>query len=108
MIRGFLLVLVGLYLLAGVGALLLIPASAGGWFGIEPDPLSAVYALLLSLPWSMLLLHLMDPGSPLVAWLICSAGIALNGGIALWLVRRLRRPAGGAAVSPPVVPPRRS
>ncbi|MEW6575499.1 hypothetical protein ACFSAG_00660 [Sphingorhabdus buctiana] len=36
-------------------SLILIPVSVNGWFGIEADPLAAVYAILLAMPWSLLL-----------------------------------------------------
>ena len=43
-----------LYVAVCLVALFLIPASARGWFGVEPDPLAGVFAYLLSLPWSLL------------------------------------------------------
>jgi len=36
-------------------SLILIPVSVYGWFGVEEDPLAAVYAILLATPWSLLL-----------------------------------------------------
>ena len=39
------------YGIVGVLSLLVIPASAKGWFGLEPDPLAAVFAILLASPW---------------------------------------------------------
>lgn len=36
-------------------SLILIPVSVYGWFGVEEDPLAAVYAILLAMPWSLLL-----------------------------------------------------
>jgi len=45
----------------------LIPASAKGWLGITPDPLSAVFAILLALPWSILLSTVGDFGAPFFA-----------------------------------------
>lgn len=75
--RKVLLVVAILYGVAGVAALLAIPASAFGWAGVEPDPLSAVFALLLALPWTIALYLLGDVGT----WgslAFCTAAIALN------------------------------
>ena len=41
--------------MACVFALLFIPASAQGWFGITSDPLAGIFAALLSLPWILAL-----------------------------------------------------
>lgn len=74
------------YLAAGLFALALVPMSANGWFGIEPDPLSGVFALFLALPWS-LLLSVFDSESPMVAGAVCLVGVLLNFAI----LRRLAR-----------------
>ncbi|WP_119066238.1 hypothetical protein [Rubrobacter indicoceani] len=50
---GFLKILAGVYGVLCLLALFVIPASANGWFGFEPDPLSAVPAIFLALPWSL-------------------------------------------------------
>ncbi len=44
---------VAIYALLCVGALLLIPANAAGWFGMTPDPLVGIYAIVFALPWSL-------------------------------------------------------
>ncbi|WP_260482569.1 SCO4225 family membrane protein [Sphingomicrobium flavum] len=72
------------YLLVGIGALLLIPASAHGWLGIEADPLSGIFALLLALPWSLVLM-LVDSAETLVALTVCAIGIGIN----FWLLIKL-------------------
>lgn len=77
-----------LYLAVGVLALALIPASVFGWFGVEQDPLSAVFALLLSLPWS-LALHLLDRAGPILSWIAAAAGIATNAFLLFYAARRL-------------------
>lgn len=76
------------YLLAGILALLAIPASAYAWLGMEPDPLSAVFALLLSLPWA-LLLRLFDIDNPILAGALCTAGIAFNATLLFLLGKKL-------------------
>jgi vacuolar-type H+-ATPase subunit I/STV1 len=48
-------VIIGFYAALSALSLFLIPVSVFGWFGAEKDPLGAVYAILLALPWSMLL-----------------------------------------------------
>jgi hypothetical protein len=47
--------LIMLYGALCVVALWFIPASAHVWLGVALDPLSAVYAMLLALPWALLL-----------------------------------------------------
>lgn len=59
----FVRALAALYALLCLIALLLIPASAHGWFGIAEDPLSGVFAILLALPWSAALGHLPAMGT---------------------------------------------
>ena len=44
-----------IYALACVISLLLILATARSWFGLEPDPFVAIYAVTLSLPWVLLM-----------------------------------------------------
>lgn len=82
------------YLAAGLLALLLIPASANGWFGIEPDPLSATLALLLTLPWSPLISRVLSGDSTFSGVVAIVGGLALNFAILVFLARRLRRIAG--------------
>jgi len=43
--------IVAVYFLVCIASLALIPLNAIGAFGMEPDPLSAVFATLLSMPW---------------------------------------------------------
>ncbi|MCM8557618.1 hypothetical protein [Sphingomicrobium sediminis] len=75
------------YALAGLLALIVIPASVYGWFGVESDPLSGVFALLLALPWTIALYLMGDVGT----WgslAFCTAAIALN----IYLIWRFSRP----------------
>ena len=78
------------YIVAGVIAIVMVPASYYGWFGIEPDPLSGVFALILGLPWSLAANLFREP----TIWFslaLCSAGIVINA----YLLVRLARWVGG-------------
>jgi hypothetical protein len=84
---------VTLYLVLCVLALAAIPLSAAGW--ITPDPLSAVPAILLGLPWSYLLLRFGDGQSCASNLGLMALSMAINATI-LWLLlhvlrRRLQR-----------------
>lgn len=43
------------YLIISIASVLLIPASDAGFLGLEPEPLSSVFAIFLGLPWSTML-----------------------------------------------------
>jgi hypothetical protein len=76
------------YAVLCVGSLLLIAASAFGWFGVQPDALAAVYAIVLALPWSLLMTAL--PSTP--TWLagaLLMASMGLNLYIGRMVARRL-------------------
>ena len=75
--------LVALYVSLCVLAFLAIPLSAAGW--ITPDPLSAVPALLLGLPWSYVLLQLGDPESVTLNLALLALSMAINAAI-FWLI----------------------
>ncbi len=51
-----------IYVAACVAALALIPMNAAGMFGMAPDPLSGIYAMLLASPWIYLLDGLLGNG----------------------------------------------
>lgn len=79
-----------IYGLLGLVALFLIPASVFGWAGVAADPLSGVFALLLALPWTILLYLMGDIGT----WgslAFCAAAIALNTYLLWRLARRFGR-----------------
>jgi hypothetical protein len=78
--------LIVLYAALCVVALWFIPASVYGWMGVEPDPLSAVFAMVLALPWTFLL-RLVPDGGPWAAAALLAAGMAIN----VWLLWRLQR-----------------
>jgi hypothetical protein len=77
--------LVVVYAVVSVLALIAIPLSAAGW--ITPDPLSAIPAILLGVPWSHLLLRLGDTESVTINFGLVAAGMAINGCV-LWLLGR--------------------
>lgn len=75
------------YALLCVGALALIPMSASGLFG-RGDGLAGIYAILLAMPWSMMLTGLNVP-SPWIAALLLVVAMAANGAIILGIGRLL-------------------
>ena len=83
--------LVALYLMAGAVALLRIPASAHGWFGLPQDAWAGVYAIVLALPWSVLLNWLPEPIPTGVFMVVLAVGMALNALIFVRAWRWLRR-----------------
>ena len=84
MISLLLRIFTAVYLVCGALALLLIPASLSGWFGMAGDGLSGVWAILLSMPWSISLQFL--PSLPIwMSWSLLALGIGVNG----WLLLRL-------------------
>ena len=79
-----------IYLLLCVVALLLILATARGWFGLEPDPFVAIYAVALSLPWVLLIPDMEMLGS-LSGAVTLILGMLINLAILLGLARFLSR-----------------
>jgi hypothetical protein len=89
MLRTILSVYCGLCLVS----LLVLGAGTFGWFGVEPDPLSGVFALMLALPWPGVF---DDLGSgPAFGLIVVIAGMAINllviAGIGL-VIRKARQP----------------
>lgn len=66
----------------------MIPASSRGLLGLEPDPLAAVFAIGLALPWSLPLLRIFDGAGPGFALLLLVAGMVLNAAILRTVCRR--------------------
>ena len=60
--------------------------SAAGW--IPPDPLSAIPAMLLGVPWSYLLTELVGLQSPAVNVVLLALAMAINASL-IWLIGRL-------------------
>lgn len=80
-----------MYVLACLAALFLIPASAHGWLGVEPDPLAGLFAYLLGLPWSVLLAQVANAGLVGNLVLVATAmalNLAIIFAIGRWLTRR--------------------
>lgn len=76
--------IIGLYVLAGIAAIAIVPINAAGLAG-EPDPLSGIFAVLLATPWIWLLDSLFSDSG--VVWNLVLAGIcmALNAAI-MWAI----------------------
>ena len=82
--------LIMLYAVVSALALAAIPMSVAGW--ITPDPLSAIPALLLGVPWSYLLTALVGSQSPTLNAVLLAIAMALNASL-IWLIGRfLSRP----------------
>jgi len=88
--RNVLFAIALLYSVACVLSLAIIVGSQQHWFGMEADPLAAMYALMLGLPWT-LLLRLYDPGSTVVVMLMMAVGMGINTTAILWIATRLGR-----------------
>lgn len=82
--------LAALYALLCLVALLFVPASVYGWFGIAKDPLGGVFAILLALPWSAALGHLPTMGM-LATLVLLIFAMAINIAILLGLGRLASR-----------------
>jgi hypothetical protein len=78
------------YLLAASGAVILGFAATWGWFGVEPDALGMVFALMAALPWSFAI-GLIPHGNLGLALVLIIAGIALNAAGLFLLARAMRR-----------------
>ncbi|HUW74393.1 MAG TPA: hypothetical protein VMW05_10290 [Methyloceanibacter sp.] len=81
--------LVLVYTLVSALALAAVVLSAADW--ITPDPLSAIPAMLLGLPWSYMLTSLGASQSPTLNLLLVALGMGINAAL-IWLIgRRLSR-----------------
>lgn len=81
-------ILLALYGALCIFALWLIPASLNSWFGVERDPLSAVFAIALALPWSLPISMLGSLGTELLMTLMGFC-MLLNGVIVWALAKHL-------------------
>lgn len=86
--RTILNILISAYGLACLGALALIPISAFGILNMESDPLSAIYAVALGMPWSFALRYV-DITSPIIAALLIALGMMVNLAILVWIREQL-------------------
>jgi len=77
-----------IYVAWGVFALLLVPLSALGV--IATNPLAAILALVLGLPWSVLLTWWIDTSSSVLNFLLLILAIAINAAILRFIARRPR------------------
>lgn len=81
--------IVGGYIVLSLVALLLVPLNAVGAFGMEPDPLSGIFALLLSMPWSLLTGRFASDTNTIWNLGLTAVGMALNAAILAFLCRKL-------------------
>ncbi|ODT22888.1 MAG: hypothetical protein ABS35_13785 [Kaistia sp. SCN 65-12] len=75
-----------IYVAWGVFALLLVPLSALGI--IATNPLAAILALVLGLPWSVLLTWWIDTSIGFFNFLLLIVAIAINAAILRFIARR--------------------
>lgn len=74
-----------LYAIVSALALAAIPMSAAGW--ITPDPLSAIPAMLLGVPWSYLLTEVVGSQSSALNIVLLALAMAINASL-IWLIGR--------------------
>jgi FtsH-binding integral membrane protein len=56
-------------------AVVIMAVGVFGWFGADRDPVSAAYAIMLSMPWA---LAMGGTGSPAIALAVVIGGMLLN------------------------------
>jgi hypothetical protein len=77
-----------IYVLICLGSLALFAIGTFGWFGVEPDPISAAFAILAAMPWSLAFSALYSPAVTLAGLL---AAMLLNVLLILAIGRVLSR-----------------
>jgi hypothetical protein len=78
-----------IYVVLAVLALLYIPVSVYGLFGVEPDSLSGLFAVVLALPWISLVSGIAGVG---LFWnIVLVAGCLVLNAAILWMLCRLFR-----------------
>ena len=75
--RTFCKALISIYGVLCIAALAIIPLNAIGFVG-EADPLTAVYAVLLSMPWIWLAGPFASDSGTVLNMIMAAAGMALN------------------------------
>jgi hypothetical protein len=78
------------YLAAAMFALILGFAATWGWFGVEPDALGMVFALMAALPWTFAI-GLLPHGNLGLGLVLIIIGIGLNAALLFWLAHVVRR-----------------
>lgn len=64
-------ILAGIYAVLCLASLALFAVGTLGLFGVEPDPISAAYAIIAAMPWSLAFGSLYSPTVALVG-LLCA------------------------------------
>lgn len=80
-------IVLGIYLALCVVSLALIPISAKGVWGIEPDALASVFAVILASPWVQLIGRWAIETSLIFNFLILVVGMLINTIILIGLCR---------------------
>jgi hypothetical protein len=83
-------VVVRLYVVACALALMLVPATGAGLFGLDPNPFVALFAVVLGLPWSMISSALAGDLGVGVRLALIAVGMAINVALLRRLCRRAR------------------
>lgn len=79
------------YAIACLGALLIVPLNASGAFGMQPDPLAGIFAILLATPWPMLTDGLIKTDDPNWNLVLVAAGMGFNISVLWFLCRAFSR-----------------
>ncbi|PWV99118.1 hypothetical protein DFR52_104410 [Hoeflea marina] len=82
------------YALAALASLALAVVGVNGLFGLEPDPFASIFAMLLAMPWFLLIDFGPAAVPELAAFAMLVLGMAVNLGILLGLRRLMRRGRG--------------
>lgn len=89
---------IGLYVVAAIAALAIIPLNSAGMAG-EPDPLSGVFAVLLAAPWFWLAGPITSDGSTVWNMTVAGGCMAINAlilwGLCRWLTVKTPSPPAG-------------
>jgi hypothetical protein len=90
---------IGLYVLAGIAAIAIVPLNAAGLAG-EPDPLSGVFAVILAMPWMHIFTNIVGDagGNAAAGFIMAGAGMGLNAailwGLCSWVAKKIAQRTG--------------
>lgn len=86
------------YILLALISLALIPISAAGLFGVEPDPLAGIFAVVLATPWVQLIDKAVAVQGMAQNMALVGACLAFNAAILMLACRLLGRLRHGAGL----------
>lgn len=84
-------VIIWVYGLAALASLGFAVVGVFGMFGVEPDPFASIFAMLLAMPWFLLIDTAYADNPELWSFALLVTSMALNFAILLGLRRWLRR-----------------